>query len=180
MKFAYADPPYYGQCHRYDHNHPDGRCWDDLITHQILIERLQREFPDGWALSMSSTNLRVMLPLLPDDARIGVWVKPFCAFKKFVRPAYSWEPIIFRGGRNPCNGHRHDPPQARGTQTTAKDFIAESITLKKGLVGAKPEKVCRWILELLNVQPGDEVVDLFPGTGIMGKVATGVTKVATF
>lgn len=117
-----------------------------------------------------------MFPLLPDDVRIAVWVKPFCAFKKFVRPAYAWEPIAFRGGRNPCNGYRHDPPQKRGTQTTPKDFISESITLKKGLVGAKPAQVCRWILDLLNVQLGDEVVDLFPGTGIMERVAREITQ----
>lgn len=46
----------------------------------------------------------------------------------------------------------------------------------KGLVGAKPEKVCRWILDLLNVCEGDEVVDLYPGTGIMGRVALSVTE----
>jgi hypothetical protein len=56
-------------------------------------------------------------------------------------------------------------------QTTPKDFIVEPITLQKGLVGAKPSKVCRWILDLLNFEPGDELVDLYPGTGIMSKVA---------
>ena len=69
------------------------------------------------------------------------------------------------------NGHRGEVPEKNGKQTTPKDFIVEPITLKKGLVGAKPEKVCRWILELLNFQPGDELIDLYPGTGIMGKVA---------
>lgn len=171
MKFAYADPPYLGCCSFYGHHHPDGRCWDDLETHRLLIERLEQEFPDGWALSLASTNLRILFPLLPEDVRIGVWTKPFCAFKKYVRPAYAWEPVAFRGGRNPCNGYRHDPPQKRGTQTTPKDFISEPIALQRGLVGAKPERVCRWILDLLNFQPGDEIVDLFPGTGVMGRVA---------
>ena len=60
-------------------------------------------------------------------------------------------------------------------QATPKDFIVAPITLKKGLVGAKPEAVCRWILDLLNVQPGDVVDDLFPGTGIMTRVAVEVT-----
>jgi hypothetical protein len=175
MRLAYADPPYLGCCSRYEHDHPDGRCWDDLETHRLLVVRLCSEFPEGWAMSLTSTSLRRILPLCPDEARIAVWVKPFCAFKKFVRPAYAWEPVIFLGGRNPCNGFRHDPPQARGTQTTPKDFIAESITLQKGLTGAKPERVCRWILDLLNVQVGDEVVDLFHGTGIMGQVAAEVT-----
>lgn len=82
------------------------------------------------------------------------------------------------------NGFSHAPPERNGKQNTPKDFfvseieslaIKEPITLKKGLVGAKPEAVCRWILDLLNVQSGDEVVDLFPGTGIMGRVAALVT-----
>lgn len=176
MKFAYADPPYLGQCGKYGHYHPDGFCWDDMNTHIGLISRLSTEFPDGWALSASSSSLQQMLRWCPSDVRIAAWVKPFCAFKKGVRPCYAWEPIIFRGGRNPSNGHVHPPPVKGGAQTTPKDFIAESITMKKGLTGAKPEKVCRWILELLNVRYGDEVVDLFPGTGIMGRVAALVTE----
>jgi hypothetical protein len=167
MKFCYADPPYIGQAKRHY------QC--DEIDHGEMISRLCSEFPDGWALSASSPSLRFILPLCPNDIRIGAWVKSFCAFKKGVRPAYAWEPVIFRGGRNPSNGFRHIPPEKNGKQTTPKDFIVEPITLKKGLVGAKPAKVCRWILDLLNVQPGDEVVDLFPGTGIMGIVAEEVT-----
>lgn len=179
MRFAYADPPYLGCCSLYNHHHPDGMCWDDLTTHRQLITTLWLEY-DGWALSASSPSLKQILSICPGDVRVAAWVKPFCAFKKGVRPCYAWEPVIFYGGRNPSNGHAHPPPVKGGQQTTPKDFIAESITLKKGLTGAKPEKVCRWILELLNVQPGDEVVDLFPGTGIMGEVAAGVTKAATF
>lgn len=72
------------------------------------------------------------------------------------------------------NGYKAMIPEKNGKQTTPKDFIVEPIALKKGLVGAKPEKICRWILSLLNVQEGDEVDDLFPGTGIMGKVAKEV------
>ena len=163
MRFAYADPPYIGQAKR----HYD--C--EEVDHAELIAMLCRDFPDGWALSASSPSLREILPMCPPDVRIAAWVKSFCAFKKGVRPAYAWEPVIYRGGRNPSNGFKHAPPEKNGKQTTPKDFIVEPITLKKGLVGAKPENVCRWILDLLNVQTGDEVVDLFPGTGIMGRVA---------
>jgi hypothetical protein len=92
-----------------------------------------------------------------------------------VRPCYAWEPVIFWRGRNPSAGFKHAPPEKGGRQITPKDFIVEPITLRKGLIGAKPEKVCRWILSLLNAQMGDEVVDLYPGTGIMGKVAGEVT-----
>lgn len=178
MRIAYADPPYLGCCSLYEHFHPDGRCWDEIETHAMLIEKLQREFPDGWAMSASSPSLRSILPLCPVDVRVAAWVKSFCAFKRGVRPAYAWEPVIFRGGRNPSSGHRHDPPEKNGKQNTPKDFIVEPITLKKGLTGAKPERVCRWVLELLNAQTGDEVIDLFPGTGIMGYVAAEETGVS--
>lgn len=180
MKFAYADPPYYGCCRLYDHFHgDDGRCWDNLETHETLIELLIGEFPDGWALSLASTSLAHILPMCPVDVRIAVWCKTFGAFKKGVRPAYMWEPVIFWRGRNPNAGHPHAPPEKGGKQNTPKDFFEYSdptallcpITLQKGLTGAKPEAFCRWVLDLLNVQPNDEVVDLFPGTGVMGRVA---------
>lgn len=165
---AYADPPYLGCCRLYDHYHPDGRCWDDPLTHELLIGRLCDEYPNGWALSCTSGSLRTLLPLCPDDVRVGAWVKPFHAYKRGVRPAYAWEPLIYRGGRN--KGHK--PPPKGGKATTPKDFVAENITLKKGLTGAKPERFCEWVLDLLNVQPGDSVVDLYPGTGIMETVAS--------
>jgi len=167
MTFAYADPPYIGQAKRH-YDCPE-------IDHKALIERLVRDFPDGWALSCSSPTLDQILPLCPPGWRIGAWCKSFCAFKRNVRPAYAWEPVVYWGGRNPMNGHRAIIPELNGKQTTPKDFIVEPITLQKGLVGAKPEKVCRWILDLLNVQPGDEVVDLFPGTGVMGRIAEQIT-----
>lgn len=169
MKFAYADPPYIGQAKR--HYSHDPQCAE--VDHAELIARLRTEFPDGWALSASSSSLGTIIPLLKwcTGWRMGVWCKSFCAFKRNVRPCYAWEPVIFVGGRNPMNGHRALIPDKNGKQTTPKDFIVEPITLQKGLVGAKPAKVCSWILDLLNVQPGDEMVDLYPGTGIMGRVA---------
>ena len=166
MRVAYADPPYLGCCGLYGHRHDDG-CWNHVETHNGLIARLEDEFPDGWAMSASSPSLKALLPMCPADVRIAAWVKSFCAFKKGVRPCYAWEPVIFKGGRNA----HHPPPLKGGKQTTPKDFHVAPITLKKGLTGAKPESVCGWILDLLNVPPGDEVVDLFPGTGIMGRVA---------
>jgi hypothetical protein len=176
MRFAYADPPYLGCCRLYDHKHGDGGCWDELDTHAQLVERLVGEFPDGWALSASTPSLRHILPLTPESTRVAGWMKTFCVFKKGVRPCYGWEPVLFFGGRNPPE-HKHAPPEKGGKQVTPKDFviteqaIAEPITLKKGLTGAKPEKVCQWILDLLGYREGDEIVDLYPGTGVMGRVA---------
>lgn len=154
MKFAYADPPYLGQGAKL-YKHPE---WDSVDTHRHFIARLDQEFPDGWALSASSPSLRHLLPLCPADVRIGAWVKPFASFKPNVNPAYAWEPVIFRGGRR---GDR--------TRATVRDWCSCVITLKKGLTGAKPEEVCRWIIELLGAMPSDEFRDIFPGTGIFGR-----------
>ncbi len=171
MNFAYADPPYLGCCRLYKHEHGlNGRCWDDIATHERLIDGLCDVYPNGWALSLSSPSLRTLLPLCPDDVRVAAWVKPFCAFKKGVRPCYAWEPVIYRGGRN-----RNPPvPLKGGKQITPKDYHSANITLKKGLTGAKPESFCAWVLDLLGATTEDTVADLYPGTGIMGTVLTNL------
>ena len=157
MKFAYADPPYLGYGSFYAELHPNALDWDDPEEHRRLIQRLCDEYPDGWALSMTSGNLFEILPMVPRKARIGAWVKPFCSFKKNVSPAYAWEPVVFMGGR------KHDI-----SQPTVRDWVAESITLKRGLTGAKPREFCRWIFSLLHARPGDTLDDIFPGSGAVG------------
>ena len=150
LRFAYADPPYIGQAAKH-YGMPE-------VDHAELIERLNTY--DGWALSLSSPSLKEILGLCPDDVRVMAWVKPFASFKPNVNPAYAWEPVIVRGGRR---YERSDP--------TVRDWVSANIALKRGLPGAKPAEFCRWILAVLNVQPGDELDDLFPGTGIMSAVA---------
>jgi hypothetical protein len=171
VRFAYADPPYLRQGRKHYGDHPEAAVYDTLEGHAALIEQLQTDFPDGWAMSASSSSLRLLLPLCPADVRIAAWVKPFHVFKKGVRPAYAWEPVIFRGGRN----KNHPPPPKGGKATTPKDFVVANIVLKSGLVGAKPERFCEWVLALLNVQLGDEVIDLFPGTGAFGMAVANVS-----
>ncbi len=154
---AYADPPYYGQGHRYP-EHPEAHVWDDSDHYARFIENLSLDYPNGWMLSASSQSLRILLPMCPDEVRVLAWVKPFAAFKKNVNPAYAWEPILVVGGRS-----RSDD------MTYMRDWAAESITLKKGLTGAKPENICYWLFDAMNLRPDDIFVDLFPGTGIVGK-----------
>lgn len=151
MKFAYADPPYFGQGKKL-YGYP---MWDRIETYKLFIEKLSANYPDGWALSASSPSLQSILLLCPPDVRIGVWIKPFAVFKPNVNPAYAWEPVIFRGGRK---GDR--------TRATVRDWCSCVITLKKGLTGAKPEQVCEWIIQLLGAERGDRFDDIFPGTGI--------------
>lgn len=163
MRFAYADPPYLGCCSLYDHFHgDDGCCWDDPDTHRQLISRLVSDYPDGWALSGTSGSLRALLPMCPDDVRVCAWVKPFAVFKPNVGLAYAWEPVILRGGR-----------RITRDQPTVRDWTAESIALKRGLTGAKPVGFVHWLLRALNVEPGDEIDDLFVGSGAVTEAIDG-------
>lgn len=155
MRFAYADPPYLG-CGAKLYQRPE---WDDVKTHQMLIEMLVRDFPDGWALSLSSQTLRDILPLCPATARVGAWVKPFASFKPNVNPAFCWEPVVFNGGRT----------KRSRTIDTVRDYHSENIALKRGTVGAKPPCFSAWIVGLLgaDVRQGDTITDIFFGSGAM-------------
>jgi hypothetical protein len=159
VKAAYADPPYFGlSVQFYGHLHPEAAEYDKLETHAALIERLNRDY-DAWAMSLHSPSLKDILPLCPRDCRVAAWVKPFASFKPGVNPGYAWEPVIFRGAR---------AKRAR-TEPTVRDFCSCNITLRKGLGGAKPAEFCRWVFELLGLQAGDTLDDLFPGTGVVGR-----------
>ena len=148
MKLAYADPPYVGQSKR----HYGG----EEVNHELLIAHLC-EF-DVWALSLSAPSLRVILPLCPSDVRVMAWVKPFAVFKPNVNPAYAWEPVIVRGGR-----------KRDRKELTTRDWCSCNITLKRGLVGVKPEGFCFWLFEVMGAVPGDELHDIFPGSGAVSR-----------
>lgn len=148
---AYADPPYPGQSLKHYGDHPD---YAGEVDHAELIDRMDSTY-DGWLLHTSSVALPSILPLCPSGVRIMAWVKPFAAFKRNVSVAYAWEPVIVKAARKPVVSGR----------IVMRDWVSESITLKRGLTGAKPEAVCRWAFEMLGLEPQDVLVDLFPGTG---------------
>ena len=153
MRFCYADPPYLNCGKRYDH--PEALIWNTEEAHINLIDSLVRDFPDGWAVSISVPSLPLYLAAAP-KARVCAWTKPFAIYKPNVGVAYTWEPVLLSGGRKRTR-----------QQPTIRDHLSENITLKKGLCGAKPLRFNQWILGLLNFQQGDEIVDMFPGTGGM-------------
>lgn len=158
MKIGYADPPYVGCAHLYA-DHPD---YAGEVDHAELIARLERDY-DGWVLHASATkkSFATIMPLvLPiDDARVCSWVKGFAAFKRNVPVAYAWEPVFIKPVRKPVVSKRQ----------VNRDWINESITMRRGLTGAKPEKVCHWAFELLGARPEDDLDDLFPGTGAVSR-----------
>jgi hypothetical protein len=151
VKIALADPPYPGQSKKHYGDHPD---YAGEVDHAELVQRLEDEF-DGWVLHTSSPALKDVLPLCPPDARVMAWVKPFAAFKRNVPVAYAWEPVIVKACRKPVVSKR----------LVLRDFVSESITLQRGLSGAKPEAVCRWAFEVMGAEPTDDFHDLYPGSG---------------
>ncbi len=154
MRIGYADPPYIGCAHLYK-DHPD---YDGEVDHAALIRSLESDF-DGWVLHAAATpeSLAVLAPLVRDTpgARWMSWVKGFAAFKRNVSVAYAWEPVIVKAARKPVVSKR----------LVMRDWIECPITLRRGLTGAKPEKVCHWAFEMVGAHPDDDMVDLFPGTG---------------
>jgi hypothetical protein len=84
------------------------------------------------------------------------WVKPWTRFFLHVNPAFAWEPLIVFGGRK------------RGrTKPTLRDWLSASAAHRGGrtFTGRKPDEFSWWLFELLGMEPEDEFVDLFPGSG---------------
>lgn len=158
MRIAYADPPYIGCAYLY-RDHPD---YGGEVDHADLLDRLEADF-DGWVLHAAATprSMAVLAPLVEKipDARWMSWVKGFAAFKKNVSVAYAWEPVIIKPARKPVVSKR----------LVNRDWIDCPITLKRGLTGAKPEKVCHWAFEMVGAHPDDTLVDMFPGSGAVAR-----------
>ena len=148
MKYAYADPPYIGCAKRYPEKQE--------VDHGALLRRLCSDY-DGWALSCSTPSLRYLLPLCPEETRVMAWVKPFAVFKPNVNPGYTWEPLLVYGART----------KRSRSEATVRDWVSAGITLKTGLVGAKPRAFCNWLFDALGLLPDDTIDDLYPGTGIV-------------
>ena len=152
--FAFADPPYIGQSHQY-RDHPD---YDGEVDHPALIARLS-EF-DGWALCLSARSLPVIAKMVPDDVLVLSWVKPI-APPMGDHYQYSWEPVIVSPVRRP--------------ETYVKTHLVLSppqFTFRPKppghVIGEKPEGFCHWVFDAAGLRIGDEMHDLFPGSGAVG------------
>jgi len=153
LRIAYADPPYVGQAKKHYGDHPD---YAGEVDHRSLVIRLRDEF-DGFVLHGSAPSIAHVAGLLGgvEGVRTMAWVKGFAAFKRNVSVAYAWEPVYVKAARKPVVSKR----------IVMRDWIECPITLRRGLTGAKPEKVCHWAFEMVGAHPDDELHDLFPGTG---------------
>lgn len=180
-RFAYADPPYPGQALRHYGKEGDPFVGDVAeVDHAELIERLERDFPDGWALSTSVPALADILALCPtaearkkrtwngrggvqagSGVRVGAWLKQAgCPFPP-SRVMWTWEPVIFRIPHW-RQRHTHDYVHDTLIASNPRGFLGGT------LVGQKPAAFCHWVFDVLGMGRDDELVDLFPGSGAVG------------
>lgn len=175
MRLAIADPPYppfngsggrktrasrwYGTKQRSKTDrpadvHPAAADWDDPASHRALLEQLM-EF-DGWAIATSPDGLAAYGPL-PSACRIAAWVKPGAQPGAHRLLSY-WEPIIIY------------PPKGRRSNRGV-GAIPDVVTARYrgGFIGAKPEAWTHFVLDALTFTEGDEVVDLFSGSGAVAR-----------
>lgn len=161
--FAYADPPYPGLAAKY---YKGEVTYGGEVDHRELVLSLEASGYTGWALSTSQAALRDVLPLCPAGARICAWVKPIGASTRTFGLHNTWEPLIVVRGRQVRPGKpdwlRAQPARGGGA-----------------LPGRKPIAFCAWLFDCLGMLPGDRLVDLFPGTGVVSRAWASLTPART-
>lgn len=153
MRIAYADPPYPGLSDYYI-GHPD---YAGEVDHAALLSSLQEY--DAWALSTSARALPHICSLavaLGSEIRIAAWVRGGRSARSRW-PVSTWEPVVFAGGRRLPDSARVDDSLTRISRPRTTD--------NNRVIGAKPAAFCYWLFDLLDARPGDEFIDLFPGSG---------------
>jgi hypothetical protein len=162
MRFAYADPPYPGTARRYYGDQP---TYAGEVDHAALVASLVDAGYDGWALSTSAKALSDVLKLCPAGARVAAWAKPHPPSPQTLGMHNCWEPVIVVGGRRRRPG--------------VSDVLVALPARGGGeLPGRKPIAFCAWLFRLLGMQPGDELTDLFPGSGIIGRAWGELSRAA--
>lgn len=136
--------------------HPGAATWDDPARHRQLLERLM-EVANGWAIATSPDGLAAY-GTLPIATRIMAWIKPN-ATPGSHRLRSNWEPVILY------------PPQGRRSNRGGVGMVSDVLVAnapRVGFKGAKPPEWTAWVLAALTHDPAvDEVIDLFPGSGLV-------------
>lgn len=164
MKFGYADPPYPGLARKYY------GC--DEVDHAKLVVWMLRSFPDGWALSTSAEALESVLAIVRGALKrrrlSAKWLRVCVCLKRSRHGASyyarnAWEPLIVYGGR----------PLALTPAEVLDDVLLDTGRGQKShpdaLVGMKSAAFAEWMFRMLGAQRGDELVDVFPGSGVIGR-----------
>lgn len=156
-RLVYADPAYPGLAEKYYGDHPDYR---GEVDHVRLLEQLTTGGYDGWALSTSRKALRYVLSLVPawldDEIIVCPWIKT------------HHEPKA----RGPSNKHEYViVVPARRRMPGPPDCLVAAVARggDSDLIGRKPLEFIAWLFQLLGAAPRDTLLDLFPGSGIVGR-----------
>jgi hypothetical protein len=173
---AFFDPPYPGKARRY---YADQPTYAGEVDHPALIAdaeaRRARGDIAGWALSTSVDALRDLLPLCPGPVRVRgklqrqtwvcSWVKPIGARAGTLGVHNVWEPLLVVPGRR--------------LRPAVRDMlVAQPARFGGNLPGRKPLAFCAWLFGLLGLEPGDQLEDVFPGTGIVGRAWAELSRAA--
>ena len=171
MKLCIADPPYLGSAHRWygiggrakgkgkgrADEHPEAYVWDDPETHILLAERLLNEF-DGFAIAGTSHSLSQYLSVIETGRENGIrimsWIKP-ASIPSGSRITQSWEPVIVKVPHS---------RKGRGKGRQMVDYLVAPAP-RRNFAGSKPIAWTHWVLDAMGYQPGDEVIDMFNGSG---------------
>lgn len=158
LRLAIADPPYPGRAGLYE-GHKD---FAGEVDHGALLEHLQGY--DGWALATDEPGLKIVVPLAHArglDFSVGIWVRgPRPTPSR--RPLRTWEAVLYH------------PARELVSPSPARDVLIHHAQVCSTLgddrvVGAKPPAWSAWVFGLLAAQPGDQLDDLFPGSGAVGR-----------
>lgn len=149
MRFGYADPPYPGKSGYYPER--------SEIDHAALVAQLVHDFPDGWALSTSGEALLGVWNVCPVGTRLAVWVKAPRRGRS-ARPLQAFEALLVYGGR---------PLPIADVQTVEDALVYRGRfnAFPGALIGMKPPQFAVWMFQQLGARPGDDLCDLFPGSG---------------
>lgn len=167
LRVAYADPPYPGKAHLYR----DHRDYAGEVDHRALLQRLA--LYDGWALSTSSAalprvcHLALELGLHPSVAswHRGPRVVPA------AHPLHAWEPVLYV----PARAWALDSGRIDTLEHVARPRYSDP----DHVVGSKPSAFSHWVFALLGALPGDELHDLFPGSGGVARAWADYEEAAT-
>lgn len=161
MRFAYADPPYRGRARRYYRDHADYR---GEVDHEHLLRWLAAPGRyHGWGLSVAADSLQdvlVMADSLDLRLRVCPWVRG-ARGGRTRRPRSSVEYLLLSGGREEVRDDWCEDSLVFGARPTRSD--------PQRVIGAKPPRFGTWLFALLGARAGDELADLFPGSGAVGR-----------
>lgn len=195
LRLAYADPPYPGKSRRYYSDHPDYAGEVDhaelisrlaaefdgwaLSTSAEALPDVLRLCPPGTRVAAwhrgERTNVAALRPqnawepVLYAGGRLRVADprETVAAAKRDASSRTSATAPVVRDATT-RSAHQVDADARRGLPRRIDSLVyhpGNRITDPARVVGAKPAVFIRWIFDLLGALPGDEFVDVFPGSG---------------